>query len=376
LHAPRAGRARRAAMLAAAIGAASAGGAASADEVVLRAGARLSPEARVVRLADVARLDGPEAQRLADAVIAVIPQEQDSIELSVRAVREALDAAGAHWGKVNLCGRTVVVRLDRSAVDGAPLAMTPLSVNPEASPGPARHEWQAKPGPVPLAAAELLGEQTLRGEIARILLRGLAAEPREVRLLFEERDADLLSTPLERARFEIRPGGSLASDRVAIEVRRWDGDRAAEARTVQVRPVLRRGTSVAARVIERGHRIEAEDLRAEERWVAPGEALALCAPDEALGRTAAVRLRAGETISGDDLQREIVIRRGDRVIVRCLVGGLAISLEAEARGDAAGGEPIELRKLGERDTFSGIAAGPGEATVDLGRARRREGAVP
>ncbi len=54
-------------------------------------------------------------------------------------------------------------------------------------------------------------------------------------------------------------------------------------------------------------------------------------------------------------------------MVRCMVGGLVITLEAEARSDGAEGDVIELRKLGERDTFMGRAVGPGSATIDLSR---------
>jgi hypothetical protein len=54
-------------------------------------------------------------------------------------------------------------------------------------------------------------------------------------------------------------------------------------------------------------------------------------------------------------------------MVRCLVGGVVISLEAEARTEGAKGDRIELRKLGERDTFMATATGPGAAVIDLSR---------
>jgi flagella basal body P-ring formation protein FlgA len=60
-----------------------------------------------------------------------------------------------------------------------------------------------------------------------------------------------------------------------------------------------------------------------------------------------------------------VVERGDRVKVRCLVGGIVIALKAEARADGAEGDTIELRKLGERSTFLATVTGRGEAIVDL-----------
>ena len=68
-----------------------------------------------------------------------------------------------------------------------------------------------------------------------------------------------------------------------------------------------------------------------------------------------------------DLKRPALIERGGRVTVRCLVGGIAIAMQAEARDDGAEGDRIELRKLGERETFFAIVTGPGEAVVDLSR---------
>ena len=52
-------------------------------------------------------------------------------------------------------------------------------------------------------------------------------------------------------------------------------------------------------------------------------------------------------------------------MVRCIVGGIVISLEAEARGHGAEGDTIELRKLGERDTFIATVTGPHAAVMDL-----------
>ena len=78
-------------------------------------------------------------------------------------------------------------------------------------------------------------------------------------------------------------------------------------------------------------------------------------------------LKAGDLINKKDVKSEILVNRGDRVIVRCVVGGVVISLEATARSNAAEGEKVELRKLGERDTFMATVTGPGAAIVDLSR---------
>jgi len=61
------------------------------------------------------------------------------------------------------------------------------------------------------------------------------------------------------------------------------------------------------------------------------------------------------------------VKKGDQITVRCLVGGVAISVQAEARADGAAGEIIELRKLGERESFTAKVVGRSEAVLDLSR---------
>ena len=60
-----------------------------------------------------------------------------------------------------------------------------------------------------------------------------------------------------------------------------------------------------------------------------------------------------------------MIKRGDRVIVRCIVGGIVITLEAEARSDGAIGDDIELKKIGERESFIATVSGSRAAVLDL-----------
>jgi flagella basal body P-ring formation protein FlgA len=66
-------------------------------------------------------------------------------------------------------------------------------------------------------------------------------------------------------------------------------------------------------------------------------------------------------------QRVLVIKRGQLVTVRCLVGGVAISLQAEARAEGSLGEVIEFRKTGERDAFVATITGPNQAVINLGK---------
>jgi flagella basal body P-ring formation protein FlgA len=82
--------------------------------------------------------------------------------------------------------------------------------------------------------------------------------------------------------------------------------------------------------------------------------------------TAASSIAQGQILRRTDLCSPILVERGDIAMVRCVVGGLVISLKAEARADGARGQTIPFRKAREREDFLATVTGPAEAVVNLG----------
>ncbi len=333
-----------------------------ADEIALKGSVRLRDDDQVVRLGHIAELTGPFAERLADTPIAEAPQGDEVLELSVREVRHTLDVAGAHWGKVQLNGRRVVVRPHYAGDARPPLAMEATSIDKAPRQDSRRPAAAASPYDY---AADLIDRHTLRGNIAAIVARGLGVEPSKLRLIFDHRDVELLNTSLDAFRFEIQPLSSLHSDRIELLVRAWSAGRIHHKQSLTVHPSIHLDTVVLRRDIPRGTMLHDDDLAVEARWLPPTAADRLPTLVEAVGRVASGRLRGGSVLRKADIARQFVIKRGDRVMVRCIVGGVVISLEAEARGDGAEGDTIELRKLGERDTFIATVTGPHAAVMDL-----------
>src|SRR5262245_37934284 len=108
-------------------------------------------------LADIAQLAGDEAQRFGTLVIAPASAATAAcLEIPIADVRARLDAAGVHWGKVNLGGRSVIVRPSRPAGASIPVAMTAATIE-SASPKTHADEDQL--------ASELIGLPTVRGLI-------------------------------------------------------------------------------------------------------------------------------------------------------------------------------------------------------------------
>jgi flagella basal body P-ring formation protein FlgA len=332
------------------------------DEITLKGSVRLKAEVQAVHLADIAELSGPDAQRLAATVIAEAPRDREALEITVRQVRQKLADAGVHWGRIQLNGRTVIVRPAAPRAAAPPLTMTPVAVQPPAAP-----KREGPPVPKHELAADLVDLTTLRGTVARMFVDALGVSPQELRLVFDDRSQALLDTDQDSFRFEIQPLGSLAADRIELTVRAWAEGRIEQRHSITVGPTINTDVAVLRRDLARGEEIREEDLEVEVRWLAPSQAAMVSSFVQAVGRVASMRLKAGDALRIRHIKREHVIKRGDRVMVRCLVGGVVISLEAEARTEGAKGDRIELRKLGERDTFMATATGPGAAVIDLSR---------
>jgi flagella basal body P-ring formation protein FlgA len=340
------------------------------DTITLKSAVRLHGEGGVITLNDVATLEGEEALRLSSVQVASIKPASAGrpLEVSVADVRRALDAAGANWAKINLSGRSVLVRPARDASSLPPQAMAPLAID-------AGRSQAGAVAPAPrvdddhqsLTLEGVMQEQTIRGSIARLIIANLRVDPTCVRVRLDADDQALLSTPLSSSRYEIQPLGSLASDRLAFAVRSWSGNQSQS--SGQVSMTVERLTQLtrAKRELSRDVVLNDDDVETVAQWIAPSEAMQAAARAAVIGRTLGRSLKSGDIVRSRDVQRETVIKRGDQVIVRCLVGGVAISLQAEARGEGAEGDIIEFRKPGERESFLATISGKGEAVVDLSR---------
>lgn len=338
-----------------------------ADEIALKGSVRLRDNESVVRLVDIAELTGPLAARYSNTVIADAPKGGDVLELSVRDIRRALDEAGIHWGKVQLNGRHVIVRPRYTGTGSPPLAMAPTSID-NARRQHTRRPTVADKAVVPYElAAQLVDRTTLRGNIAVLVARGLGVDPNKLRLTFDRRDAQFLDLSQDEFRFEIQQLSSMHSDRIELQVRAWSAGRIQRRQSVTVRPSIQTDTVVLGNDISRGTMFHEDDLTVESRWLPPSASTRIATLVGAVGRIASGRLRRGSVLSKKDIAREFVIKRGDRVTVRCIVGGIVITLEAEARGDGAIDERVELRKLGERDTFFATVTASHAAVMDLNR---------
>lgn len=337
--------------------------AAPADSITLRASVRLPADAESVHLADIATLDGAEADALAETVIADAPDGGATVELNVQAVRERLTEAGVNWGRVNLSGRRVIVRSRSGSHATAPVAMTAteIVVATPADPGAA----QASIVPTPDLARRTVDEPTIRGLVTRHVVAGLGRAADDVRIRFDDSDEAYLGRLLEGARFEVEPLSSYASDRVELVIRMWDGTAVTEEFSLTLRPTVRTTVSRLRHDVGRRETITAASVEQTTEWLAPSQAQLVSDAATIAGHSAARHMRAGEQVREHDVERPTLVNRGDLVTVRCLVGGHVISMTVEARDDGFAGDRIEFRHRGHRDTFLATVTAPGEAVLEL-----------
>ncbi len=345
--------------------------AARADSIVLQRSVRLRHDDARITLADIARLEGDEAQRLADVVIAERDGAGALMHLSLDDVRAALDAAGAHWGKVHLNGGEVVVRPMRTeAGGGTPLAMQPLAI--DESPIDRRKRGGADHSIAELdftaeLASSMMNQPTLRGLIASMAQRQYGLPGERVRLRFDDADSETLDASSGEYRFEVQPRTSFTSGEVGVKVVAWRDGRAAWERSIRFTPRVLIESATAARDIQRGEMVMDADVAATPTWLSPLDATLIAQRIDAIGRIACQSIQTGEVIRRQSIARQTIVERGDLVTVRCLVGGIVITQRAVARGDGTEGDSIELRREGERTSFMATVTGPGEAIVDLAR---------
>ena len=331
------------------------------DTIRLRSVVRLGPDDLIANLGDIAELSGPLAEQMADLVIMTLQQPGDSMEISIRSVRAALDKAGAHWGRIQLSGRKVVVHPGPVSSTQPLIAMNGASLI-EAS-GATK-----KPGRTESITAKTLASlDTVRGEVGEYFTREMRKAPEDLKLLFHNSHGEFLDIARQRYRIEIEPLSNLYSDRVNLKIRLWEGGNIVKRQTISVEVLLRTTFAQATHDIKRLDLLTEFDLQSAEQWLPPSEALLTATMTDSLGRVSSRHIKTGQPILRNNIIRQTIVRRGDPIIVRCLVGGTVISLHAEARGDGSEGDLIECRKKGERDTFFATITAPGEAIINLSR---------
>ncbi|MCA9305795.1 MAG: flagellar basal body P-ring formation chaperone FlgA [Phycisphaerales bacterium] len=323
---------------------------AHADSITLRPGAAV-PADRPVTVGDVAMLVGEHAQ--SHAAVVVVPHAGKAalgrvwIEVSLKDLRNALQDAGVNPAPIAMSGSSCVVRLLGSA--------EPMLNNSSDAPETNEARVVLDEGPA-----------TIRLRVAQALSRLYGVPLDDLRLLFDERDNEFLDQLELGRRVVVMTGTSANSARQGVNVRIYTGESVDQACALGVSVELRRDTIVVANDVARKAAITPSDVSVRRMWVEGGGAALLTDVSDAIGAVARTDLKAGTIIRANQLESPILVRRGALVRVQCLSGGIALQMQARARGSGKKGEVIEVRREGSANSFMARIDGNNSVVLELG----------
>jgi len=127
--------------------------------------------------------------------------------------------------------------------------------------------------------------------------------------------------------------------------------------------------AVAMRPIERGGIVTGAAVELQQWDTLPASAGRRTPVDdiEKLIGTEAVRaIQVGDAIFSDSVRPQLLVKRGDEVVVYARGGGIQVRSLAKAKQDGARGELVQLESLDTRETFDAIVNGMREAVVFAG----------
>lgn len=355
-----------------------------------------------VTLADLATLDGPRAHALADVEVARFAADDGAtIQLDRRSLRRILDARGVNWGFLSLRGHIATAIHRRGAAADADAAN---EAGPDRdaeargrSPRPDAATNMATNDAAPAAAEPALANPPRQA----VSVEGGSApptNPRDARSLqqrvvewIEARsgiDADALRIDWGRApddlrglrtatgRIELDPMSRDALGRLPFKVRHYEAGRLVDTHRLMLDVEASLPVLVAASNISRGQTLAREDLERRVERIDSSRLRPLDAIDAAVGQTAARTLRPGDILEADDVRPPDLVRRGQRVTVRALSGGLVLKTVARAMDDGRMDQVIRLRHPRSREVFHARVTGPQQAAMLLGEKNDPRSAAP
>ncbi len=319
--------------------------------VKLQTSASISRDTAVVRLGDVAALEGENAIGMASLVVldavGIAARQSSWVEVNIDAIRRAIEESGASMGRLAISGSRCLVRIEGASPSDVPESTSASLPERSAS----------------VIEAEAL--PTIRGRVAGALADLYGVSRTDIRFLFDERDEEFLAQTEWGRRIAVQPATGSSTSRVFVDVRIYAGSRMVESRRVRVDVEIRRRVVTLLKSVSRKAELTEDILTESEMWLAPGGAAPVDGLGSAVGFRARSRLSAGSVLRESEIESAIVVRRNELVTVHCLRAGFEVRTRARARRDGGVGEVIEFTLEGSRRPFLARIDGPGRALLDL-----------
>jgi|GEM_PF-577082 flagella basal body P-ring formation protein FlgA len=163
--------------------------------------------------------------------------------------------------------------------------------------------------------------------------------------------------PLEAQVRSQNPNGGRVTVRVACQgAAPWTRHIAA---TVDIfQPVI-----VASAALSRGTRLTLADLSLEEQNVSQLRGRVYSSPEDLIGMELQRSLSPGTPVTDALIQKPVLVKRGETVVLTATRGGVSIRQTATAMQDGRKGQQISVRNTSTDRTIRAIVTGTGEADV-------------
>lgn len=320
---------------------------------------KLSPRANMpageVKLKDIAELQGPAALALGNIVLGEL--KGDSLTIAMADVRQKLDEQGVNWGLLSLRGfMKCQVNSSQPTTSLKPAEVVNASVEAEAD---ADGNAVANPA-VYVASHSML---TVGDRVTALLVERTRLPADELRIHFAARDQPSLALGILKDRWEVEPSNSAKLGRVLVTVRQWQGERIANTYRLTADVTHRALCVVAKRNVQRNEMFTPADLEIQEVYLQDEFAEPARKLTEVIGKVASQPVNKGNLVMADQIARPDLIKRGDRLVVRCIVGGMVIKTTARAMESGAMGDDIIVANLDSNERFTVRITGSKEAIV-------------
>lgn len=305
--------------------------------LTLKSTVRLAADNDTLTFADIASIVGPQAQIVKS--LPIDPQEAieagqwTSIEIST--LRSLLDLTPSiNAGSVIIVGSDLSITRRRASTNTPNQPLTTF-------------KKETYEGPI------------LKDHIERWILTRLRTQADTTRIRFEQRDEKTIALPTADRVVEITQTGR--STKMHLRIIVYENDRIVTQSSMRVDVQIQRSVRVASGQIRRRDRINIDSSTIETRWLSP--ILPIADPEKSIGLECKTLIHPGEIILSTMLAQPVLVKRGQLVSAKSLVGRAIVTKVVRALESGQMGDLIELESKDRSSNFTARIAGPGKVII-------------
>jgi len=296
-------------------------------------------------LSDVAEVQGETAATLNRLAIGSAPASGHSRRLDLSDIQIALQQQGVNLSQWIFRGASQC-KVSRPTVERVPVSghlMDRVATSRPATTQP---------------ADQRIDPESLEGQLRTHIAQRLAHLGGTPVIQFNPSLSKLLSLSSPQYRFEIKDRSERLLGMISFEVTIREGDEIKQVVPALAQVTIRRQIVVAARPLNRGQIIAAEDLAIVDRTFEQAPDFGITETGPLVGQRVKRFIDRNERLNMKDIEPQPLVNRNDLVTVWVQRGGVQIKAAAKAVSAGGFGDTVFLQNEASRQKFSGVVIGP------------------